>query len=116
MAILFMSDCLFCKIVNKEIPAKIIYEDNNVLAFLDINPVAPFHCLVITKKHFDSIVDIDIQEMIHLTKAIQQIVKDNGLVEEGFRLVNNCGKHGQQTVNHIHFHILGKRQLSWPPR
>lgn len=109
-----MSECLFCKIVNKEIPAKIIYEDDDVLAFLDINPVAPFHCLVITKKHFNSIIDVLPEQMVSLTKAIQYIVYDNELVE-GFRVVNNCGNFGQQSVNHIHFHILGKRQFSWPP-
>lgn len=110
-----MDDCLFCKIVNKEIPAEIIYEDVNVLAFMDINPVALFHCLVIPKKHFNSIVDVEDAQMVFITKAIKEIVKENNLDYSGFRVVNNCGTYGQQTVNHIHFHVIGKRQLSWPP-
>lgn len=110
-----MNDCIFCKIASKDIPAKLIYENDLVVAFMDVNPIAPFHCLVIPKKHFESVVDIEPEIMVEVTRAIQKIVKENGLVEEGFRIVNNCGKYGQQTVAHVHYHILGKRQFSWPP-
>ncbi|QUH26911.1 histidine triad nucleotide-binding protein [Serpentinicella alkaliphila] len=114
-----MSDCLFCKIVNKEIPATIVYEDNYVVAFNDISPQAPKHVLVIPKKHiasFDHLTEEDNKEIIpYVFTAINKIAKDLDISEEGYRVVNNCGKMGGQTVGHIHFHLLGGRQLMWPP-
>ncbi len=110
-----MNDCLFCKIVNGEIPTDIIYKSSKVIAFMDINPVAPFHCLVVPKEHYKSILTIEPDVMIEVTKAINNIAKENGIDETGFRVVNNCGKHGLQTVEHVHFHLMGKRQFGWPP-
>ena len=112
-----MTDCLFCKIVDKEIPSDIIYEDEKVLAFNDINPQAPVHFLVIPKKHIkstDEIEEADKSLMGHMIYIAAKLAKDNGL-EDGYRIVNNCGPHGGQTVDHIHFHVLGKRNMQWPP-
>ncbi len=109
-----MSDCIFCKIVNKEMSSTIIFQSTNVIAVMDINPVAPFHCLVLPKEHYTSILTIDPGIMVEITSAIQIIAEEHDL-EEGFRVVNNCGKYGQQTVDHVHFHVMGKRQFEWPP-
>lgn len=113
-----MSDCIFCKIVNGEIPSKKVYEDDTVLAFEDINPQAPVHILVIPKEHIPSIKDInednlDIISHIHL--VIKKLAKDKGIDKDGFRIVNNCGEKGGQTVGHLHYHLLGGRHLMWPP-
>jgi histidine triad (HIT) family protein len=109
--------CLFCKIVEKKIPAKIIYEDESVLAFEDIQPEAPVHFLVIPKKHIASLFEMQKEDEVligHLAYVAQMIAQDLGCTN-GFRLVNNCMEDGGQTVFHIHMHILGKRQLAWPP-
>lgn len=113
-----MADCIFCKISNGEINAEKIYENEHVVAFNDINPVAPVHILVIPKKHIESLnyiddKNIDIISQIFL--SINEIVNITGIKEDGYRIVNNCGDLGGQTVDHIHFHILGKRKLTWPP-
>ena len=110
-----MTDCLFCKIINKEIPSEIIFESSNVLAFMDINPAAPFHCLIVPKEHYSSMITVDPGIVAELASAIQVIARENDLEEKGFRVVNNCGEYGQQTVDHLHFHLLGKRQFNWPP-
>lgn len=114
-----MSDCLFCKIVNKEIPATIVYEDDYVVAFNDINPQAPTHILVIPKKHipsFDHLTESDNSGIIPpVFNALNKIAKDLGISEDGYRVVNNCGENGGQTVGHIHFHLMGGRKLKWPP-
>lgn len=110
-------DCLFCKIAAGEIPSKKIYEDSEVYAFADINPQAPFHYLVIPKAHIASAAEITPENSslcAHIFEVIGKIAKENGL-EEGFRVVSNVGELGQQTVKHLHFHILGKRQMQWPP-
>lgn len=112
-----MTDCLFCKIVNGEIPSTLIYEDEKVVAFEDIAPQAPVHYLVIPKKHIPSAdyIDEDNKELIgHVFFIAAKIAKEKGL-DSGYRIVNNCGIDGGQTVEHIHFHILGKRKLLWPP-
>jgi histidine triad (HIT) family protein len=109
-----MDDCIFCKIIKGNIPTNIIYKSSKVVAFMDVNPVAPFHCLVVPTEHCKSILTIDSGVMAEVTTAIQVIVAENNL-EDGFRIVNNCGKYGQQTVDHVHFHLMGKRQFSWPP-
>jgi len=111
-------DCLFCKIVNQEIPANIIYEDEHVLAFHDINPQAPFHALVIPKKHISTLNDIS--EADHtlvgaLVGAAGKIAKEQGFAEDGYRTVFNCNTHGGQTVYHIHLHVLGGKAMGWPP-
>ena len=109
-------DCLFCKIVAGEIPSKKVYEDDYVYAFYDINPVAPMHVLVIPKKHYESILEIDDNDMDiigHIHKVIKQIVTEKGYDKTGFRIINNCGDDGCQEVKHIHFHILAGKKLNW---
>jgi len=113
-----MSDCIFCKIINGEISTERVYEDENVVAFNDINPQSPVHILVIPKVHISSLNDIDennsrIIGQIHL--AIKKIGIEKNLDHKGYRVVNNCGKDGGQTVDHLHYHILGGREMKWPP-
>ncbi|MDO6783459.1 histidine triad nucleotide-binding protein [Neptunomonas phycophila] len=111
-------DCLFCKIVNQEIPADILYEDDLVIAFSDINPQAPFHCLVIPKKHISTLNDITEQdrELVgHMVATAGKIAAGKGFAQEGYRTVFNCNSHGGQTVYHIHLHVLGGKPLGWPP-
>ena len=107
-------DCLFCKIVAGEIPSTKVYEDEQVLAFRDIAPQAPTHILVIPKTHIASVAEISAQNsqvVAHIFEVIAQIAKQEGL-EEGYRVVSNCGAHAGQTVHHLHFHILGGKQLA----
>ncbi len=111
-----MSDCIFCKIISGEIPSKKAYEDEKVLVFHDINPAAPVHVLVIPKKHIKSMADIkeeDLSLIGHIHWVIHNLADELGL-QEGYRIVNNCGKAGGQEVPHLHFHVLGGRTLSWP--
>ena len=113
-----MNDCIFCKIAKGEIPSKKVYEDDKVFVFHDINPEAPVHVLVIPKEHIKSVNDIDEANsgiVSHIYLVIHNIVKELGIAETGYRIVNNCGEEGGQTVNHLHFHILGGRSLKWPP-
>ena len=113
-----MEDCLFCKIVKKEINSSIIYENDNILIFEDINPKAPVHLLAIPKQHLGSIMEIgklDGEAMKELFKAINDTVKKFGLEKDGFRVVTNTGKDAGQSVSHLHFHIMGKRKFEWPP-
>lgn len=110
-------ECLFCKIINKEIPSDLIYEDDKVIAFRDINPQAPVHYLVIPKVHIKSVdfVNKENKELMgHIIYVASKIAKKEGL-EKGYRIVNNSGEDGGQTVDHIHFHVLGKRKMLWPP-
>lgn len=111
-------DCLFCKIIAGEIPSEKVYEDENVYAFKDINPEAPFHVLVIPKKHIQSVSHVEQQDEELVGKifsAIRKIADENGLDEDGYRVVTNIGENAGQTVLHMHFHVLGKRNLEWPP-
>ncbi len=113
-----MSDDLFLKIVNREIPADIVYEDDDVLAFRDIDPQAPVHILIIPKRRIATInelEDSDAELAGRLLLAARQIAASENLAEDGYRLVFNCNRHGCQSVYHIHLHLLGGRQLSWPP-
>ena len=110
-------DCLFCKIVKREIPSTKVYENEYVYAFLDIDPKAPFHAIVIPKEHISSAAEINAENSFLIAKvfeAISTIAKQENL-EKGFRVVNNCGEDGGQTVGHIHFHLLARRNLGWPP-
>ncbi|MBH0183721.1 MAG: histidine triad nucleotide-binding protein [Nitrospira sp.] len=107
-----MSDCLFCKIVEKKIPAKIVHEDDQVLAFDDINPQAPVHTLVIPKQHVAAVQAYLIGKLL---LACTKVAKDKGLAESGYRLVANTGRDGGQTVFHLHFHVMGGRHMGWPP-
>lgn len=109
-----MSDCLFCRIVNREIPSKIVYEDDYVLAFHDAEPKAPVHVLLIPKLHIDSLNDLDdsYSEIIaHLNNSIHLIADKLGIKESGYRVVVNCGSDAGQSVHHIHYHILGGRKF-----
>jgi len=113
-----VDNCIFCKIANGEIPSNKVYEDEKVLAFRDIKPVAPVHILVVPKKHYASIMDIAGEEMditAHVSTVIQRIAKEEGIAADGFRVVINCGKNGGQEVDHLHYHILAGRNLTWPP-
>ncbi len=112
-----MDDCLFCKIIKGDIPSKLIYEDEQVYAFHDIDPKAPVHFLVIPKKHIATLDDLqeeDKQLAGHILFTAQRLAKELGC-DEGFRVVMNCNELGGQTVYHIHMHVLGQRQLAWPP-
>lgn len=110
-------DCIFCKIANKEIPSNFIYEDDKVVAFYDLSPQAPIHFLVIPKEHIQSADELNEENCSivgHIFSVIPKIAKELGITD-GYRVVNNCGKDGGQTVGHIHFHVLAKRNLAWPP-
>ena len=112
-----MEDCLFCKIVKGEIPSKKAYEDENVYAFWDIAPTAPVHILVIPKKHIATLNDVNgenAEAIAKIYEAIPKIAKENGIAEDGYHVVSNCNAAAGQTVFHIHFHLLGGRELTWP--
>ena len=109
-----MDDCLFCKIIKGEIPSDKVYEDEEILAFKDINPVAPVHILVIPKKHIDSIAKIEKKDEALIGKiytVINKIAEQQGVKENGFRVVTNCGKDGVQEVMHLHFHLIAGTKL-----
>lgn len=111
-------DCIFCKIAAKEIPVQPIYEDEQLIAFPDINPAAPVHVLIIPKKHIASILEIEPEDQIvmgQMLSAIKRTAEQVGLADEGFRVVMNTKENGGQTVHHLHCHILGGRAMTWPP-
>ena len=112
-----MADCLFCKIAAGEIPSTKVYEDEWVYAFLDIDPQAPFHAIIIPKEHIASAAEITAENSGLIAKVFEAaaIIAKNENLEKGFRIVNNCGADGGQTVGHIHFHLLARRNLAWPP-
>jgi len=109
-------DCIFCKIANGELPSQKVYEDEHVVAFHDINPIAPVHVLMIPKKHIQSLLAIEPEdkELVgHLHLALQKVAETMEVKDPGFRVVTNIGKHGQQTVFHLHYHLIGGKQLEW---
>ena len=106
------NDCLFCKIIAGEIPGSKVYEDDKVYAFRDINPQAKVHVLIVPKRHMANILACDAETAGDLTRAIGAIARQEGLDQEGFRLISNCGRHGCQSVHHLHVHLLGGEQLS----
>jgi len=113
-----MENCLFCKIANKQINSEIVYENDDVLVFKDINQKAPVHLLAIPKKHVSSIMEIDKLsegQVIEILRTIVKIAKEMGLDKDGFRIVTNTGASAGQSVDHLHFHILAKRSFNWPP-
>lgn len=114
-----MADCVFCKIAAKEIPSNLVYEDEQVTAFKDLEPQAPVHVLVIPKKHIESVLalsDEDRALIAHIfVDVIPQLAKTLGVDAKGFRVVANTGEEGGQTVKHLHFHLLGGRSMQWPP-
>ena len=109
-------DCIFCKIIKKEIPSSVIYEDDKVLAFNDIDPKAPTHILVIPKQHVDTVDQLtDMSVVADLFAVMKKIAAEKGLDKSGYRIVVNHGRDAGQAVSHLHFHLLGGRKLSWPP-
>lgn len=111
-------DCIFCKLANKEIPTNIVYENDLAVAFEDTNPQAPVHVLVVPKKHVESLNDLTNDDGTLLTammEAIREVVSLKGVKESGYRVVANTGRDGNQTVPHLHWHILGGRDMKWPP-
>ena len=113
-----MSDCIFCRVVRREIPSKIVYEDDQLLAFEDVNPQAPVHLLVIPKKHIDQLSSLSSKDQGlggALLQAANRLAKDKGILEEGFRVVINSGPKAGQTVFHLHLHVMGGRLFRWPP-
>ncbi len=113
-----MSDCIFCKIIAGKIPARVVYEDDLVFAFEDINPQAPVHTLVIPKKHISTLLEIKDEDgalIAHLVEIANKIAKDKGIAQRGYRIVTNTNPESGQTVYHIHLHVLGGRPMHWPP-
>jgi histidine triad (HIT) family protein len=111
-----MSDCIFCKIVSKQITAKIIYEDDKALAFEDIHPQAPVHILIIPKEHIPDITQVKDPAIIgYLYKIANKLAEEKKIKTTGYRLVVNYGPHAGMAVNHLHLHLLGGRPLHWPP-
>ena len=113
-----MIDCIFCKIVSGDIPSTKIFEDEQVIAFRDINPQAPTHVLVVPKRHIpgvNELTEADEALVGHVYGVIAKLVRELGIDESGYRVVVNSGADGQQSVPHLHFHVLGGRLLAWPP-
>ena len=109
-----MNDCIFCKIIKGEIPCKKVYEDEDCLAFYDINPQTPIHIVVVSKKHLPSVLEFSEDDASHLGRiqlAIAKIARQLELTESGFRVINNCGRDAKQSVPHIHYHILAGRDM-----
>lgn len=108
-----MSDCIFCKIANKEINSEIVYENESVVAFKDLNPRAKIHLLIVPKKHYETILDIDNDGVMKdIFKAVKEIANQYEIDEKGFRIINNCKENGGQEVMHVHFHLLAGEKLS----
>jgi len=111
-----MENCIFCKIINRQIPSEIVYEDDRMLAFKDVNPIAPVHILMIPKEHIASATEINESTadiVAHIFNKAKEIAALAGVKDKGFRIVNNCGEDGGQTVMHLHFHLLGGKTLPW---
>ncbi len=113
-----MSDCLFCKMVSGEIKPDVVYEDEHVLAFRDINPQGPVHVLIIPKEHISTLNELEDEHAELLGKMFltaKKIAEMENMAEKGYRTVINCNRHGGQEVYHIHLHVIGGRQMTWPP-
>lgn len=112
-----MANCIFCKIAAEEMETEFLYEDDQVVAFHDINPVAPVHILVIPKQHIRSVDELTEKEnhlVAHIFQVIRKLANKENL-NNGYRIINNCGKEGGQLVPHLHFHLIGGRNMQWPP-
>ena len=110
--------CIFCKIANKEMPARIVHDDGRMIAFEDVNPQAPVHCVIIPKAHIERLSDVTAAEaplVGEMALVASKIAAEKGIAESGYRIVINCNKDAGQAVFHIHMHLLGGRHLSWPP-
>jgi len=113
-----LADCLFCKISSGEMDTDFVYEDDRVVVFEDINPQAPVHLLIVPKKHIADLNHLETSEndlIGHVYQVAKKMAAENEIADSGYRLVSNCGDEGGQTVYHIHFHLLGGRELQWPP-
>lgn len=113
-----MGDCIFCRIVRGEVPASLLYQDDQVIAFEDINPAAPTHILIVPREHIPSVMGLEpAHEALagRVFAAVRTLAAERGLNETGFRVVVNSGEQAGQTVPHLHFHLLGGRSMSWPP-
>ena len=113
-----MENCLFCKIANGEIPSNVVYQDEHALAFVDINPQAPKHILLIPRKHIASIPDLTLEDgpiLAQIFITAQKVAHKLGIDESGYRIVSNVGPDAGQAVFHLHFHMLGGRKFRWPP-
>jgi histidine triad (HIT) family protein len=113
-----MSDCLFCGIIQGEVKGNIVYQDASTVAFRDVRPQAPVHILIVPRKHVATVLDladVDRDLVGHIFQVAARLAKDEGISESGFRVVVNCGRQAGQTVYHLHFHLLGGRDLGWPP-
>ena len=113
-----MNACMFCRIAERKVPTEIVYEDDQVVAFHDINPQAPLHILIIPRRHVVSVEELkeaDAPLLGHMMLIGAQIARDRGVADSGYRIVFNTGMHGGQTVFHVHLHLLGGRPMSWPP-
>jgi len=112
------NNCIFCKIVAGEIPSEQLYADDEVIAFRDIDPKAPEHILIIPRKHIPTALDLSAEDNAlvgHIYQVAAKLARQLGFAEQGYRVVNNCNEHGGQVVWHLHFHLLGGRQMTWPP-
>jgi histidine triad (HIT) family protein len=113
-----MSDCLFCRIVEGKVPANVVYRDDSVVAFRDITPRAPVHILLIPRKHIVSVLDVEPNDGVLVGQIFQvaaRLAREQGIAESGFRVVVNVGPDAGQSVFHLHYHLLGGRQMGWPP-
>lgn len=110
-----MDDCIFCKIITGDIPSETVYRDDKIIAFRDVNPVAPTHILIVPVKHFDTIADVpetDFSLVGDMMKLANKLAEQEGIADTGYRLVINCGEYGGQLVRHLHLHLVGGRRLS----
>ncbi len=108
-------NCIFCKIIKGEIPSVKVYEDEKMVAFKDVAPAAPVHVLLLPKEHVENIVACPAPLLSHILGKVELIAKETGVAEKGFRLVINTGADGGQTVPHLHIHLIGGKELGWPP-
>jgi histidine triad (HIT) family protein len=110
-----MSDCIFCRIIAGEIPSQKVYEDEKMIAIKDVSPAAPVHVLLLPKKHYDNIMTADPDLVKYMLGKVEALAAQLGVKEKGFRIVINTGKEGGQSVNHLHIHLIGGKELGWPP-
>jgi histidine triad (HIT) family protein len=113
-----VENCIFCRIADLQVPAELLYQDHLLVAFRDLNPVAPVHILIVPKKHIPDVRhlgDIDAEMLGKVFEVAALLAEREGISESGFRLVVNTGPHAGQSVNHVHFHLLGGREMAWPP-
>ena len=110
-----MSDCIFCRIIAGEIPSQKVYEDEKMIAIKDVSPAAPVHVLLLPKKHYDNIMTADPDLVKYMLGKVEALAAQLGVKEKGFRIVINTGKEEGQSVNHLHIHLIGGKELGWPP-